>query len=78
MRSQPIRTWRGPVIGVPHQRWGEDRESDRPVAAGAEVDQDDVISFVRQRLAGFQVSDSVDVVATLPRTATGKVPTCAA
>jgi long-chain acyl-CoA synthetase len=61
------------VIGVPHQRWGETVKAIVVPRAGAEVDQDDVISFVRQRLAGFKCPTSVDVVATLPRTATGKV-----
>jgi long-chain acyl-CoA synthetase len=37
------------------------------------VDQDDVIGFVRRRLAGFKCPTSVDFVAALPRTATGKV-----
>ena len=37
------------------------------------IDQADVIAFARQRLAGFKCPTSVDVVAQLPRTATGKV-----
>jgi acyl-CoA synthetase (AMP-forming)/AMP-acid ligase II len=61
------------VIGVPHQRWGETVKAIVVPRAGAEVDQDDVISFARQRLAGFKCPTSVDVVTTLPRTATGKV-----
>jgi acyl-CoA synthetase (AMP-forming)/AMP-acid ligase II len=36
-------------------------------------DPAEVIDFARQRLARFKCPTSVDVVATLPRTATGKV-----
>jgi long-chain acyl-CoA synthetase len=61
------------VIGVPHERWGETVKAIVVPRAGAEIDQDDVIGFVRQRLAGFKCPTSVDVVTTLPRTATGKV-----
>jgi acyl-CoA synthetase (AMP-forming)/AMP-acid ligase II len=61
------------VIGVPHERWGETVKAIVVPRAGAEVDQDDVIGFVRKRLAGFKCPTSVDFVAALPRTATGKV-----
>jgi long-chain acyl-CoA synthetase len=61
------------VIGVPHERWGETVKAIVVARAGAELDQDDVIGFVRQRLASFKCPTSVDFVATLPRTATGKV-----
>jgi acyl-CoA synthetase (AMP-forming)/AMP-acid ligase II len=58
---------------VPHERWGETVKAIVVPRAGAEVDQDDVIGFVRKRLAGFKCPTSVDFVAALPRTATGKV-----
>jgi long-chain acyl-CoA synthetase len=61
------------VIGVPHARWGETVKAIVVPRPGAEVDQDEVIGFVRQRLAGFKCPTSVDIATTLPRTATGKV-----
>jgi acyl-CoA synthetase (AMP-forming)/AMP-acid ligase II len=61
------------VIGVPHERWGETVKAIVVPRPGAEVSQDEVIGFVRQRLAGFKCPTSVDVAAALPRTATGKV-----
>jgi acyl-CoA synthetase (AMP-forming)/AMP-acid ligase II len=61
------------VIGVPHERWGETVKAIVVARAGAKLDQNDVIGFARQRLAGFKCPTSVDFVATLPRTATGKV-----
>jgi long-chain acyl-CoA synthetase len=61
------------VIGVPHERWGETVKAIVVPRPGAQVSQDEVIAFVRRRLAGFKCPTSVDVVAMLPRTATGKV-----
>jgi acyl-CoA synthetase (AMP-forming)/AMP-acid ligase II len=61
------------VIGVPHERWGETVKAIVVPRPGAEVSQEEVIGFVRQRLAGFKCPTSIDIAATLPRTATGKV-----
>jgi long-chain acyl-CoA synthetase len=61
------------VIGVPHERWGETVKAIVVPRPGAEVDGDEVIGFVRQRLAAFKCPTSVDIATTLPRTATGKV-----
>ncbi|MEW5420888.1 long-chain-fatty-acid--CoA ligase [Amorphus sp. 3PC139-8] len=61
------------VIGVPHDRWGETVMAIVVPRAGETVDGEDVIAFVRQRLAKFKCPTVVDVVTALPRTATGKV-----
>ena len=61
------------VIGVPHERWGETVKAIVVPRAGEAVDGEEVIAFVRRRLAKFKCPTSVEVAATLPRTATGKV-----
>lgn len=61
------------VIGVPDERWGETVKALVVPVAGASPDPDDVIAFTRAHLATFKCPTSVDVVESLPRTATGKV-----
>ena len=61
------------VIGVPHEKWGETPKAlvvTRPEAAPS---SEELLAFCRQRLAHFKCPTSVDLVAELPRTATGKL-----
>jgi long-chain acyl-CoA synthetase len=61
------------VIGVPDERWGETIKAVVVAAPGAEVVEADLIAFARERLAHYKCPTSVDVVAALPRNATGKI-----
>jgi long-chain acyl-CoA synthetase len=61
------------VVGVPDERWGESVRAVVVPKAGAAPSEAELIRFCRERLGGFQCPKSVDLVAELPRTATGKV-----
>lgn len=61
------------VIGVPDERWGEVPKAVVVAAPGASIDAEQVLAYCRENLASFKCPQSIDVVAELPRTPTGKV-----
>ncbi|WP_225010375.1 MULTISPECIES: fatty acid--CoA ligase [Novosphingobium] len=61
------------VIGVPDEKWGEAVKAVCVPRPGHSVDPASVIAWTRERLAGFKVPKSVDVIDALPRNASGKI-----
>ncbi len=61
------------VIGVPSVRWGQAVKAIVVLRPGHAVSQDDLIAWARQRIGGYKLPKSVDVVDALPRNSTGKV-----
>lgn len=61
------------VIGVPSEKWGETPKALIVLRDGQSATEDEIISFTRDHLAHFKCPTSVDFVAALPRTATGKL-----
>ena len=61
------------VIGIPDAKWGEAVKAVCVPKLGANVDPDSVIAWARERIAGFKVPRSIDVIAALPRNASGKI-----
>ncbi|MXO51191.1 long-chain-fatty-acid--CoA ligase [Erythrobacter gaetbuli] len=61
------------VIGVPDDTWGEAVKACVVPKPGTEVDPQDIIAWTRERLAGFKVPKSVDVIEVMPRNASGKI-----
>ena len=62
------------VVGVPEPRTGARAFAPSWLCAGGTcVSEHELIDFCREKLGGFQRPRSVDFVAALPRTATGKV-----
>ncbi len=60
------------VIGVPHPRWSE-----RPLAcvvpvAGAQVTKDEVLSYLADKVAKWQLPDDVVFIDEVPKTSVGK------
>jgi long-chain acyl-CoA synthetase len=58
---------------VPDDRWGETVKALVIRAPGAAVTAEELIAFVRGRLAGYKLPRSVEFVDELPRTPSGKV-----
>jgi fatty-acyl-CoA synthase len=61
------------VIGVPHEKWGETPKALVVLREGAKSTEKEIIEFCRTRLAHFKCPTSVEFLAELPRTATGKL-----
>ncbi|WP_225206385.1 fatty acid--CoA ligase [Novosphingobium huizhouense] len=61
------------VIGVPDAKWGEAVKAVCVPKEGHSIDPASVITWARERIAGFKVPKSVDVMDALPRNPSGKI-----
>jgi acyl-CoA synthetase (AMP-forming)/AMP-acid ligase II len=61
------------VIGIPDSKWGEQVKAVVVVADDAVLTETELVTYARTHLAGYKCPKSVDFVADLPRSATGKV-----
>lgn len=61
------------VFGIPDEEWGEQVKAAVQLRPGAHATPDDLMSFCRERLAGFKCPKSIDLHDELPREASGKL-----
>jgi fatty-acyl-CoA synthase len=61
------------VIGVPDEKWGERPKAFVIRKAGAQIDEAELIGYLKSHIARFKVPGSVAFVDELPRTSTGKL-----
>jgi fatty-acyl-CoA synthase len=61
------------VFGIPHALWIEAVTAVVVPREGESIDPAQVISFVRERLAGFKTPKYVEIANALPKNATGKI-----
>ncbi|HET9081472.1 MAG TPA: long-chain-fatty-acid--CoA ligase [Trebonia sp.] len=61
------------VVGLPSEKWGETPHAFVVLLPGASATAQELIAFVRDRIAHYKVPRGVTFVAELPKTATGKI-----
>ena len=61
------------IVGLPHDKWGEAPYAFLVLRDGAQVSEQELIVFVRDRLAHFKAPHGVSFIDELPKTATGKI-----
>jgi fatty-acyl-CoA synthase len=61
------------VIGVPDDTWGEAPKALVVLKPGQCLEAHELINFCREHMAHFKAPKSVEFMATLPKTATGKI-----
>ena len=60
------------VVAIPHDRWGERPKAFVTLQTGADVSEQELIAFCRERMAHFKCPDAI-AFGPLPKTSTGKV-----
>ncbi|MDS0476958.1 AMP-binding protein [Natrinema sp. 1APR25-10V2] len=61
------------VVGLPHDRWGEAVTAVVVPTADSEVNEESLLEYSREHLAGFETPKSIEIVDELPKTTTGKI-----
>lgn len=61
------------VFGIPDPKWGEKVKAVIVKKADSELTEDDVIAFIRSRLASYKAPRAVEFVDALPKTGSGKI-----
>lgn len=61
------------VIGVPHEKWGEEVRAFVELRQNIDLQPDEMIAFVRERLGPVKTPKHIEAVAALPRTNAGKI-----
>ncbi len=61
------------VIGLPDEEWGETVKAVVVLREGKEPDEEEIIAYCKEKLAGYKRPKSVDFVDELPRHPTGKL-----
>ncbi len=61
------------VVGVPDDKWGERPKAFAVLRAGHSATPEELIAYVRTKIARYKAPRDIDIVVELPKTSTGKI-----
>ncbi|MEW6333394.1 MAG: long-chain-fatty-acid--CoA ligase [Thermodesulfobacteriota bacterium] len=61
------------VVGVPDEKWGEAVKGVVVLRPGREATEEELIGFCKDRIARYKAPKSIDFLAALPKTGSGKI-----
>lgn len=61
------------VFGIPDDQWGEAVCAQVVLGKGMRADEEEIIGFMRENLAGYKKPKKIEFVNNIPRTLTGKI-----
>jgi o-succinylbenzoate---CoA ligase len=61
------------VVGIPHPEWGQQVAAAIVLHEGTELSRADLLTYCRERLAGYKMPRQIRFVTELPQTASGKI-----
>ncbi len=61
------------VFGIPSEEWGESVHAVVVFQPGSKLDEEAIIAFAREHLAGYKLPRSISFMDELPRTGSGKI-----
>jgi len=61
------------VIGIPDEKWGERPKAFVLRRSGAEVNEAELVAYLRMHIARYKIPGAIEFVDLLPRTSTGKI-----
>lgn len=61
------------IVGIPHPRWGKVGHAFIKPRQGMEITLDEVVSFLKDRVAAYKIPRSMEIIEEFPKTASGKI-----
>ena len=61
------------VFGIPDDEWGEAVHAELVMVGEGAIDDEEVMRFAREHLAGYKVPKSINFRDEIPRNASGKI-----